>query len=87
LLFANKSALTFQLFLSLLGPHCRARKILRPPRVSIGAAFAVGAEPGKVKQAKLSANVSLGAEWAQFTEPPVVVFTRRESGLFANVLI
>lgn len=53
----------------------------------IRAAFAFGAETGKVKQAQLSANVSLGAEGAQFTEPPIVVFTGRESGLFANVLI
>lgn len=76
-----------QLFLGLLSPHGRAREILRPPRVRIRAAFAFGTETSKVKQAKLSANVSLGAEGAQFTESPVVVFTGRESGLFANVLI
>jgi hypothetical protein len=87
LLFANKSAFMLQLFLCLLGPHCRTREILRPPRVRIRAAFAFRAEAGKVKQAKLSANMSLGAEGAQFTKSPVVVFTGRESGLFANVLI
>lgn len=76
-----------QLFLGLFCPHGWPREILRPSRVCICAAFAVGTEAGKVEQAELSANVSLGAEWAQFTESPIVVLTGWQSGLFANVLI
>jgi hypothetical protein len=87
LLFANKSTFMLQLLLCLLSPHCWPREILRPSRVRICAAFAFRAKAGKVKQAKLSANMSLGAKGAQFTESPVVVLTGRQSSLFANVLI
>lgn len=87
LFFADQSTLMLQLFRGLFCPHGWPREILRPSRVCICAAFAVGTEAGKVEQAELSANVSLGAEWAQFTESPIVVLTGWQSGLFANVLI
>lgn len=77
LFFTDKSTLVLQFFLGLLRPHSRPWEVLRPSRVRIRAAFALGAETGEVEQAELSANVSLGAEGAQFTESPIVVLTRR----------
>lgn len=53
----------------------------------IGACLALGAEPGEVEHAKPTANMPLGAEGTQFTKSSIVLLTRRESGLLANVLV